>query len=259
MDTLFELVATTAETVIDVLPIATIIVFFQVVVIRRKLQNIARLAIGFVYVLVGLSLFLVGLEKALFPVGRLMATQLTDLNFILGDSPPDMLHWSDYYWIYIFAFCIGASTTVAEPALIAVAIKANQVSAGAIGIWGLRLAVALGVAIGISLGTWRIVVGIPIQYFIIPGYIFVVVQTYFAPKMIVPLAYDSGGVTTSTVTVPIVAALGLGLAETVPGRDPLIDGFGLIAFASLFPMITVMGYAQGSAWLAESRKRTHNT
>ena len=110
MDTLFELVATTAETVIDVLPIATIIVFFQVVVIRRKLQNIARLAIGFVYVLIGLSLFLVGLEKALFPVGRLMATQLTDLNFILGDSPLDMLHWSDYYWIYIFAFCIGAKS-----------------------------------------------------------------------------------------------------------------------------------------------------
>ena len=259
MDTLFDLVATIAETVIDVLPIAIIIVFFQVVVIRRKLQNVARLAVGFVYVLVGLSLFLVGLEKALFPVGRLMATQLTDLNFILGDAPSAMLHWSDYYWIYIFAFCIGASTTVAEPALIAVAIKANQVSAGAIGIWGLRLAVALGVAIGISLGTWRIVVGIPIQYFIIPGYIIVVVQTYFAPKMIVPLAYDSGGVTTSTVTVPIVAALGLGLAETVPGRDPLVDGFGLIAFASLFPMITVMGYAQGSAWLAASRKRTHNT
>jgi hypothetical protein len=146
---------------------------------------------------------------------------------------------------------IGFSTTIAEPALLAVAIKANEVSAGAIGIWGLRIAVALGVAFGISLGSYRIVVGDAIHYYIIVGYLVVVIQTFFAPKMIVPLAYDSGGVTTSTVTVPLVAALGLGLSETVPGRNPLIDGFGLIAFASLFPMITVMAYAQ----LAEARTR----
>lgn len=253
---LIELLETIAGTVIDVIPIALIIVVFQVAVIRQKMQHIGRLVVGFVYVLMGLSLFLLGLEKALFPIGRLMATQLTDLSFIVGDAIEAMPAWSDYYWVYLFAFCIGASTTIAEPALIAVAIKANQVSGGAIGVWGLRIAVALGVAIGISLGTWRIVAGIPIQYFIIPGYIFVVIQTYFAPRMIVPLAYDSGGVTTSTVTVPIVAALGLGLAETVPGRDPLLDGFGLIAFASLFPMITVMGYAQGSAWLASQSART---
>jgi hypothetical protein len=250
MSMLVELFETIAGTVIDVLPIALIIVIFQVAVIRRKMQNITRLAIGFIYVLVGLSFFLLGLEKALFPIGRLMATQLTDPAFILGDVIDAIPGWADYYWVYLFAFCIGASTTIAEPALIAVAMKANQVSGGAIGVWGLRIAVALGVAIGISLGTWRIVAGIPLQYFIIPGYIFVVIQTHFAPRMIIPLAYDSGGVTTSTVTVPIVAALGLGLAETVPGRDPLLDGFGLIAFASLFPMITVMGYAQGSAWLA---------
>ena len=247
---LIELIKTISGTVIDVLPIALIIVVFQVAVIRRKMQNIAQLVIGFLYVLVGLSLFLLGLEKTLFPIGRLMATQLTDPAFIMGDMLGAIPGWGDYYWVYLFAFCIGASTTIAEPALIAVAIKANQVSGGAIGVWGLRMAVALGVAIGIALGTWRIVAGIPIQYFIIPGYVFVVIQTNFAPRMIIPLAYDSGGVTTSTVTVPIVAALGLGLAETVPGRDPLLDGFGLIAFASLFPMITVMGYAQGSAWLA---------
>ena len=133
----------------------------------------------------------------------------------------------------------------------AVAIKANEVSGGAIGIWGLRIAVAIGVAIGISLGSFRIVTGIPIHYFIITGYIIVVIQTFFAPKMIVPLAYDSGGVTTSTVTVPLVAALGLGLAETVPGRNVLIDGFGLISFASLFPIMSVMAYAQ----LSEYRTR----
>jgi hypothetical protein len=146
--------------------------------------------------------------------------------------------------VYIFAFMIGFSTTIAEPSLIAVAIKANEVSGGAVGVWGLRIAVALGVAVGISLGCYRIVVGDPIHWYIITGYVFVVAQTAVAPKMIIPLAYDSGGVTTSTVTVPLVAALGLGLSETVPGRNPLIDGFGLIAFASLFPILSVMAYAQ---------------
>jgi hypothetical protein len=131
-----------------------------------------------------------------------------------------------------------------------VALKANQVSGGAIGVWGLRIAVALGVGLGIGLGSLRIVLGAPLHWFIITGYIIVVVQTYFAPKLIIPLAYDSGGVTTSTVTVPLVAALGLGLAETVPGRSPLLDGFGLIAFASLFPMMTVMAYAQISEYRA---------
>lgn len=255
---LIEIFNALIDTVSDVLPIAVIIVFFQVLVIRRPMPNPRRLLIGFAYVLVGLSLFLMGLEKALFPLGRLMAEQLTNPGFIRGvtDSGAEQFDWSDYHWAYLFAFCIGASTTIAEPALIAVAIKAHQVSGGAIGIWGLRIAVALGVAIGLTLGVYRIVIGAPIHYFIIVGYVAVVVQTYFAPKMIVPLAYDSGGVTTSTVTVPLVAALGLGLAESVPGRDPLIDGFGLIAFASLFPMMTVMAYAQGSAWLS---KRDHDT
>lgn len=252
---LVDIAATVLTTVRDVLPIVAIIVGFQVFVIRKPLGNVMRLGIGFFYVLLGLSLFLLGLERALFPIGRLMAEQLTDLNFLLGTSEAVVAHWTDYGWVYLFAFFIGASTTIAEPSLIAVAIKANEVSGGAIGVWGLRIAVALGVAIGITLGVWRIITGIPIHYFIIPGYVVVVVQTWFAPKIIVPLAYDSGGVTTSTVTVPLVAALGLGLAETVPGRDPVLDGFGLIAFASLFPMITVMGYAQGSAWLGARARR----
>jgi hypothetical protein len=136
-----------------------------------------------------------------------------------------------------------------------VAIKAQQVSGGAIGVWGLRLAVALGVAVGISLGTWRIVMGYPIHWFIIVGYVVVILQTMTSPKLIIPLAYDSGGVTTSTVTVPLVAALGLGLAETIPGRNPLIDGFGLIAFASLFPIMSVMAYAQLSQWRAKRHAR----
>jgi len=243
----------------DIFPIVAVILIFQFMVIRRPLPGARRVVLGFVYVIVGLSLFLVGLEEALFPLGRLMAKQLTDPSFIFDGSGhiPAFVHWSEYYWVYIFAFAVGFSTTIAEPALLAVAIKAQQVSGGAIGIWGLRIAVALGVAVGLALGSYRIVTGLPIHYFIIAGYVVVVIQTMFAPRLIIPLAYDSGGVTTSTVTVPLVAALGLGLAETVPGRNVLIDGFGLIAFASLFPIMSVMAYAQMSgyrAWRERSRK-----
>lgn len=246
---------TLISTVRDVFPIATIIFGFQAAVLRKPIHNLSRVLLGFAYVILGLSLFLMGLELALFPLGETMAEQLTapefllEMKFSIGES----LQWFDYYWVYLFAFLIGFSTTIAEPSLIAVAIKANQVSAGSISVNGLRIAVALGVAFGISLGSYRIVVGDPIHYYIIVGYIVVVIQTFYAPKMIVPLAYDSGGVTTSTVTVPLVTALGLGLASTVPGRNPMIDGFGLIAFASLFPIISVMAYAQLTQWI--NRKR----
>ena len=248
MNVLTELGTTILNTVRDVIPIAVIIFGFQFFVIRRKPANLGQILTGFVWVLIGLSFFLLGLEWCLFPLGRLMAEQLTDPAFIQSASSAreslSTIRWQDYFWVYLFAFLIGFSTTIAEPSLIAVAIKANEVSGGAIGVWGLRIAVALGVAVGISLGCYRIVVGDPIHWYIIAGYIVVVIQTNFAPKLIIPLAYDSGGVTTSTVTVPLVAALGLGLSETVPGRNPLIDGFGLIAFASLFPIISVMAYAQ---------------
>jgi len=146
------------------------------------------------------------------------------------------------FWLLLFAFLIGFSTTIAEPALIAIADKAEAISSGKIDAFFLRLTVAFSVGFAIALGVFRIVIGHPIHYYIITGYIIVVLITFFAPKEIIGLAYDSGGVTTSTVTVPLVAALGLGLAQNLEGRDPLIDGFGLIAFASLFPMITVMSY-----------------
>ena len=253
MDSFGEAIQVLLGTIRDVLPIATILLVFQFVILRRALPNPRAIAIGFGYVLIGLSLFLIGLEQALFPIGRLMASQLTSPE-ILGTS--SVVDWRDFGWIYAFAFAIGFSTTIAEPSLIAVAIKANDVSGGAIGVWGLRIAVAIGVAVGISLGCYRIVVGDPIHWYIIAGYVVVVIQTSFAPKLIIPLAYDSGGVTTSTVTVPLVAALGLGLSETVPGRNPLIDGFGLIAFASLFPIMSVMAYAQLSdARAALGRRR----
>ena len=241
----------------DILPIAAILFGFQALVLRRKIKNPARVAMGMVLVLFGLTLFLEGLEMALFPIGRLMAQQLTAPEFLYGSEGvvEGAVYWLDFLWIYAFAAAIGFATTVAEPALMAVAIKANQVSGGTITVRGLRYAVALGVAVGVAIGAFRIVTGTPLHWFIISGYVVVIIQTLFAPKLIIPLAYDSGGVTTSTVTVPLVAALGLGLAETIPGRSPLLDGFGLIAFASLFPIIAVMGYAQIGELRAKRLKR----
>lgn len=259
IEELSEFAITFLHTLTDVLPIAVIIFGFQFLVIRKKMPNLKRLLIGFFYVIIGLAFFLQGLEDALFPIGRMMAAQLTDLDFIRHSTTELAqgmeIHWSQYYWVYVFAFTIGFSTTIAEPSLLAVAIKANEVSGGSIGIWGLRIAVALGVAFGISLGSWRIVTGLPLHWFIITGYIIVVIQTFYSPKIIIPLAYDSGGVTTSTVTVPIVAALGIGLAAKVPGRSELLDGFGLIAFASLFPIISVLAYAQLSEWYVKRKNR----
>ncbi len=247
MNIMQALVESLIATLSDVLPIAVIIIVFQFLVLRRRISNLGTVAWGFAFVIAGLACFLVGLELALFPLGAEMAEQLTASHSSRVDLG-SVIPWYQYHWTYLFAFAIGMSTTIAEPALIAVAIKAQEVSGGSIQATGLRLAVALGVGIGVALGTFRIVTGIPLQYFILTGYLLVVIQTFFAPKQIVPLAYDAGGVTTSTVTVPLVAALGLGLASHVPNRNPLIDGFGLIAFASLFPMITVMAYAQIARW-----------
>jgi len=244
-------------TVRDVLPIVVIIFGFQLFVLRRRIPNLPQLLVGFLFVIIGLALFLQGLEQALFPIGKLMAEQLTASAFLgvdtaAGHQAPD---WRYYSWVYLFAAAIGFATTIAEPSLIAVAIMANQVSGGTVGIRGLRVAVAIGVSVGIALGTYRIVSGVPLHYYIIAGYLVVMLQTMVAPKSIVALAYDSGGVTTSTVTVPLVAALGLGLASNVPGRSPLLDGFGLIAFASLFPIMSVMAYAQLSEWYGKRIRR----
>ena len=249
MQTITALISSLLATVRDVAPVAGILVFFQMVILRQPIPHIGRFIMGFACVLAGLALFLFGLEQALFPIGRHMAEQLSSPHLLFsgsqtGESPSAFA----YTWIYIFAAAIGFSTTIAEPALIAVAQKAADVSRGGIHPRGLRIAVAFGVSIGIVLGTYRIVTGIPLAYFIAAGYGLVILQTFFAPKELVPLAYDSGGVTTSTVTVPIVTALGLGLSASIPGRNPALDGFGLIALASLFPMITVMSYAQIGLW-----------
>ena len=236
----------------DILPIAAIIIGFQLLVIRKPIAHPKKTLIGFLYVVLGIAFFLEGLEMALFPLGKLMATQLTTPEFLGVNSAEQSIAWQAYFWIYVFAASIGFATALAEPSLLAVALKAEQISGGTIRALGLRIAVAIGVAFGLTLGTFRIVTGIELYYFIVAGYIIVIIQTLIAPKLIIGLACDSGGVTTSMVTVPLVTALGLGLAQAIPGRNPVLDGFGLIAFASLFPIIAVLAYAQIAQWFNKS-------
>lgn len=213
----------------DVLPIIFTILFFQYLVLKRPLFNPKQVVFGFILVIFGLYAFIVGLKMGLFPIGSNMAAQLIELN--------------QYAYIYLFAFAIGFATTMAEPALIAIGKQAQEAAGGTINGNVIRLLVALGVALGISIGVHRIITGDSIHYYIMGGYCLVIVLTFFAPRYIVALAYDLGGVTTSEVTVPLVTALGIGLATHIEGRNVLIDGFGLIAFASIFPIVTVMIYA----------------
>jgi len=223
----------------DLAPIVLVILFFQGLVLRQPIPNLQEMLLGLALVLVGLALFVRGLEIGMFPLGEAMAHAFAKKGNI--------------YWLLAFAFLLGFGTTVAEPALIAVAGKAANIAAdsGMIGATdaamdsyanGLRLAVALSVGTAIVLGVLRILSGWPVHFCIMAGYLVVVVMTMFAPKEIIGIAYDSGGVTTSTITVPLVTALGIGLASSIRGRNPLLDGFGLIAFASLMPMIFVMAY-----------------
>jgi hypothetical protein len=213
----------------DVLPIIAVILFFQYVVIRKPIAHVHKVAGGFVLVIVGLYAFVVGLKLGLFPVGQSMASQLIQLD--------------SYLWVYLFAFAIGFATTMAEPALIAIGQQAEEAAKGKLQASRIRVLVAIGVAIGIGVGVHRIIVGDSIHYYIMGGYSLVIFLTAIAPKYIIPLAFDLGGVTTSEVTVPLVTALGIGLASSIEGRNVLIDGFGLIAFASIFPIITVMLYS----------------
>jgi hypothetical protein len=223
----------------DLMPIVLVVAFFQLVVLQQPLPDLERILYGSLLVVLGLTLFIRGLELGLFPIGEAMAHGFTRKGSI--------------GWLLAFAFALGFSTTVAEPALIAIAEEAAKVASGGGMIpdrdaereeyaLGLRITVALSVGAAVAIGVIRIIKGWPIQWFIIGGYIGVVIMTYFAPPEIIGIAYDSGGVTTSTVTVPLVTALGVGLASSIKGRNPMVDGFGLIAFASLTPMIFVMGY-----------------
>jgi hypothetical protein len=212
----------------DLLPIVFVVAFFQTFIIGSMPENLTSILIGLFIVAIGLALFIRGLELGIFPIGENLAT--------------DFAKKGSVFWLLTFAFTVGFATTIAEPALLAIAQKAQAISDGRIDAYHLRLTVAFSVGFAITIGTLRILLGHPIQYYIIAGYILVVVVTFFTPKEIIGLAYDSGGVTTSTVTVPLVAALGIGLASSIKGRNPAIDGFGLIAFASLTPMIFVQVY-----------------
>ena len=221
----------------DLLPVIVVVVFFQLVVLQQPIPNLLQLMSGILLVVLGLTFFINGLEMGLFPVGESLAHALARKGSL--------------FWLLIFAFLLGFGTTVAEPALIAVAEEASEVAAQAGAIAnnlaaqeayaeGLRLTVAFAVGIAILIGVIRIVKGWPMHWMIIAGYVMVVIITSFAPREIIGIAYDSGGVTTSTITVPLVTALGVGLASSIRGRNPMIDGFGLIAFASLTPIIFVM-------------------
>ena len=223
----------------DLAPILAVVLFFQLVVLQQPLPNVAELLLGVLFVVLGLTFFIHGLEQGLFPIGESMAHAFARKGSV--------------FWLLVFAFALGFGTTVAEPALIAVAAEAAAVAAvgGMIEqsesaregyATGLRYTVAFSVGLAIVVGVLRILRGWPIQWLIIGGYVLVVVMTAFAPREIIGIAYDSGGVTTSTITVPLVTALGVGLASSIQGRNPMIDGFGLIAFASLTPMIFVMAY-----------------
>ena len=236
LSTIFRRLAGSAQ---DLVPIVLVIAFFQIVVLQQPFPNLWNVLAGLACVVVGLALFIQGLESGLFPIGEALAQGFARRGSVIA--------------LLVFAFCLGFGATVAEPALIAVAGEAASVASEAGAIQDsdsardsyalrLRMVVAFSVGIAIVLGVFRILKGWPIHYLIIGGYVVVTVMTVFAPPEIVGIAYDSGGVTTSTITVPLVAALGVGLASSIRGRSPMVDGFGLIAFASLTPMICVMGY-----------------
>ncbi len=223
----------------DLLPIVLVIAFFQIIVLQQTPDDLLQIFSGLFFVVLGLTFFIFGLEQGLFPIGESMAHAFASKGSV--------------FWLLTFAFALGFGTTVAEPALIAVAEEASEVAAEAGLIElneramesyadGLRLTVALSVGFAIALGVLRILLNWSIQYMIMIGYVLVIVMTSFAPDEIIGIAYDSGGVTTSTITVPLVTALGIGLASSISGRNPMLDGFGLIAFASLFPIIFVLGY-----------------
>lgn len=236
---LFNLIKTLTASFRDLLPIIVVIAFFQLLILRQPIPQFGKIIEGLILVIVGLSLFIKGLETALFPIGEDMAHAFARRGSL--------------FWLLVFAFLLGFGTTIAEPALITVADKAALLAAKAGEVvnteegrksyaYGLRITVAFSVGFAIVIGVLRILRGWPIHYLIIGGYLGVVIMTGFAPEAIIGIAYDSGGVTTSTITVPLVTALGIGLASSIKGRNPMVDGFGLIAFASLTPMIFVMVY-----------------
>lgn len=258
MDLTLQLLHMLGDTSLSVFPIAGFMLFFHRVVLHRQFAEPAQLAVGFVFMLVGLGVFLLGLQEALFPVGRMMVEQLVTVT--VTNLPERGAHWWDYRLIFAFGFCLAFGAAIAEPALLAVARRVGDLSGGAIRPWGLRVAAALGVGLGVSIGAVRVVAGIPLYWCIGAAYAVIIVQTVLAPpRVITSVAFDVGGVSTSAVTVPVVTALGLGLAQQVPGRSELLDGFGVLALAAAYPVITVLAYAQIAAFLERRSQRRNLT
>lgn len=233
-----RLMSATADTFRDMVPVALVIVVFQVLVLRERPNHLRRIFVGTAFLVFGLVLFRVGITQALLPIGSLMAVQLGGADFV-GDDPA----WFAYGWLYAFAFAIGLSATLIEPTLIAIADRARDLSGGALHPWALRIAVAVGVALGMLIGTLRIVIGLPLSHVFSILVAIVALVAVTAPRQLRPLAFDSGGVATSVVIVPLIAAFSLNVAKAIPGRDPLVDGFGLVMLVFLMPVVTVLALA----------------
>lgn len=244
------LVSAATHTMRDAAPVALVIVAFQVLVLRERPDRLRRILIGTIYLILGLILFRFGITESLLPIGSLMAAQLSAPGFV-GTDPT----WFSYGWLYVFAFAIGLSATLIEPTLIAIAERARDLTGGAIHPWAFRLAVAVGVALGMLIGTLRIVIGVPLAHVFVGLVAIVALVALVAPRQLQPLAFDSGGVATSIVIVPLIAAFSLNVAKSVPNRDPLVDGFGLVMLVFLTPIVTVLTLARITATRGTERKK----
>ncbi|MDO8875949.1 MAG: DUF1538 domain-containing protein [Pseudolabrys sp.] len=242
------LVSAAAHTMRDVVPVALVIGAFQAFVLRQRPAHFRRILVGTVFLVLGLILFRFGITESLLPIGSLMAAQLSGPDFV-GNNPA----WFSYGWLYAFALAVGLSATLIEPTLIAIAERARDLSGGVLRPWGFRLAVAIGVALGMLIGTLRIVLGLPLSYVFAGLVMTVTLVAIVAPKPLRPLAFDSGGVATSVVIVPLITAFSLNVAKSVPGRDPLVDGFGLVMLVFLMPIVTVLIFARLTTLRARQR------
>jgi len=242
-DIVYELLASLKDTLLDIFPIFFVIIFFQGVVIRKKIPNTKKTLLGFTLVIVGLTFLLLGLDKALFPIGEYMAKQLTSENFLNVTHQNQLSHWHTYIWVYIFALSIGFSSAMAEPTLKAVASRIEELSGGNLKKGTIRFVVAIGSGMALFIGCLRIVLDIPLVFLLLGLVIIIAFLSFLADKNTIAMAYDIGVVTTSTITVPIVTALGIGLAGVIPYRNPAIDGFGLVLLICLMPIITILSYS----------------
>lgn len=243
MKLLDEIMMTFRDTLVDISPIVFVVVFFQMIIIKKRIPNLKKTLLGLSFVIVGLTLLLLGLDKALFPVGELMAVQLTTNDFLAITNDSELSNWFTYIWVYIFALTIGFSSAMAEPTLKAVSSRVEELSGGLLKSNAVRIVVATGSGLALLLGCLRIVLHIPLEYILMVIVFIITIQTLIADKNVISLAYDIGVVTTSTITVPIVTAIGIGLASVIPGSNPAIDGFGLVMLICLMPIVTMLTYS----------------